>query len=173
MWAALCVLWATSSHALTVRAGCSRRAALAGAGLSSFAKPAFAASLLAEKKVYTAADASYAFGDIVAARSALDRIDGLVRSGDFASVSKVLSGPPISAFKQDALVLVQAPVLDPEDKKQIGTVKRFGLGADVVIMLGGLSDAVESEDSASALSFGKKAKASLDEVIAIGKSNGL
>jgi|TARA_B100000524_G_scaffold187050_1_gene96848 hypothetical protein len=34
-------------------------------------------------------------------------------------------------------VLVNSPVLRKEDKLAIGTIKRYGVGADVLIMVGG------------------------------------
>ena len=40
-------------------------------------------------------------------------------------------------------------------------------------MLGGLADAVESSDVSGAKSYVSKAKASLDEILVIGKSIGL
>ena len=50
---------------------------------------------------------------------------------------------------------------------------QFGLAADVIIMLGGLTEAVESLDVPKAKSLSKKAKASLDDVIAVCKGAGL
>lgn len=64
-------------------------------------------------------------------------------------------------------------VLAPEDIKAIGTEKRFGVGADALIMIGGLSEATEKSDRVGALDYAEKAKASIDEIIAIGKGAGL
>lgn len=50
---------------------------------------------------------------------------------------------------------------------------KFGLAADVIIMLEGLTEAVESLDVPKAKSLSKKAKASLDDVIAVCKGAGL
>jgi len=121
----------------------------------------------------TAADAAYAYADIVAARRGLDTLDTLVRASSYQDAVVILGKPPFSSFRENSLTLVQSPVLGPEDKKAIGTEKRFGLGADVIIMLGGLTDAVTSSDASGARSFIQKAKASLDEIIVICKSNGL
>jgi hypothetical protein len=111
--------------------------------------------------------------DIVACRSGLGQIENLVRSGEFSSAASLLGQPPFSSFKQNALVLVNSKVLTPEDIKAIGTEKRFGVGADALIMIGGLSEATERSDRNSALDYAEKAKASIDEIIAIGRGAGL
>ena len=54
-----------------------------------------------------------------------------------------------------------------------GTIKRYGIGADVLIMLGGLSEAVTGADELKAKSFTEKSKNALDEVIAVCKDGGL
>ena len=56
----------------------------------------------------------------------------------------------------------------------IGTIRRYGVGADVIIMFGGLKAELEEEE----INYGTVSKSlkrtidSLDEVIAICKSNG-
>eukprot|EP00967_Tisochrysis_lutea_P130899 scaffold227000_cov26-Tisochrysis_lutea.AAC.1 len=111
--------------------------------------------------------------DIVACRSGVSQIEQLIRSGDFGSAASLLGKPPFSSFKQNALVLVNSKLLTPEDIKAIGTEKRFGVGADVLLMLGGLADATERSDKSGALDYATKAKSSLDEIIAIGRGAGL
>jgi hypothetical protein len=64
---------------------------------------------------------------------------------------------------------VQAPVLTAEDKKAIGTIRRYG----VIIMTGGLSEALDNGDVRQAKSFLAKAKGSLDEVIGVARGGGL
>ena len=91
----------------------------------------------------------------------------------YTQATTLLKQPPFSSFKQSALVLVNSKVLSMEDIKAIGTEKRFGVGADVIIMLGGLADATERSDRGAGLDYASKAAASLDEIIAIGRSNGL
>ena len=64
-----------------------------------------------------------------------------------------------------------------EDKKEIGTIRRYGIGADVMIMYGGLTaeidEANEEPDPAVAKKFLTRAIESLDEVISICQNNGL
>lgn len=124
-------------------------------------------------KKYSAADVSYAYADVVAARQGMGTIDSLLRASDVASVAPLLGRPPFSSFKANAQALTRGPTLGPDEKKQIGNEKRFGLAADVLIMLGGLQDAVDSGDAAKAKGFAAKAAAALDEVIAVCKAGGL
>ena len=124
-------------------------------------------------KNLTPADGKQAAVQILAARRALDSADKLVSAGDFAALQSLLSAAPVSAFEDNALVLVQSKALGLDDVKQIGTIKRYGVGADVIIMLGGLEKAVDDKNAANAKSFLDKAKASLDEIVTICKANKL
>ncbi|KAL1520201.1 hypothetical protein AB1Y20_023671 [Prymnesium parvum] len=119
----------------------------------------------------TAEDGKKAAAELLAARQKLESLDTLVQTSDFASLLEALMSPPLSTFERSALTLVQSRVLDPEDVKAIGTIKRFGVGADVIIMLNGLQDAAKSADRVGARSFLGKAKASLDEIIVICQGN--
>ena len=67
----------------------------------------------------------------------------------------------------------RAQVLSAEDKKAIGTIRRYGVAADVIIMVGGLAEALRDEDARGAKSFLAKAKGSLDEVIGVCRGGGL
>jgi len=112
-----------------------------------------------KKSSYTAAEAAFAYAgvlvgtwtdtsqdgtlftrcapsraDIVACRSGVGTIEQLVRNGEFASAAGLLGRPPFSSFKHNALVLVNSKALAPDDIKAIGTEKRFGISADVIIM---------------------------------------
>ena len=127
----------------------------------------------ASRATYSKAEGSKAFAQIVACRAGVATVDKLLRGGDFSGATTLLAQPPFSSFKQSALVLVNSKVLSMEDIKAIGTEKRFGVGADVIIMLGGLADATERSDRGAGLDYASKAAASLDEIIAIGRSNGL
>lgn len=154
-----------------------------------------------DKKTYSDAEVAYAFADLIAARRGLDTIDRLLSGSDLPSVTPLLAKPPFSSAKANLLTLVQGPGLGPAEKKQarpdllgayshnpwhaqvrrvfesrilqIGTEKRYGLGADVIIMLGGLQEAVDSVDIPKAKSFSSKAKNALDEIIAVCKEGGL
>ena len=84
-----------------------------------------------------------------------------------------LQAPPLVAFEENATIIVQAPVLTVEDKKAIGTIRRYGVAADVIIMVGGLGEALDNGDVRQAKSFLAKAKGSLDEVIGVARGGGL
>lgn len=122
---------------------------------------------------YSAADVKYAFADLIAARQELNTITRFVVASDFGSVAPLLGKPPFSSVERNLLALVQGPGLTPDAKKQIGTIKRYGVGADVLIMLGGLSEAITGADVPKSKSFVEKSKDALDEVIAIGNEGGL
>ena len=96
--------------------------------------PAHAAS-----RKYSAADASKAFAELKAARAALDAVDKPLAGGDLEKAAAALQAPPLVAFEDNATIIVQAPVLTAEDKKAIGTIRRYAVAADVIIMTGGLS----------------------------------
>ena len=132
-----------------------------------------AAGTPAFNKNLTPADGKQAAMQILAARQALDSADELVSAGDFVALRSLLSAAPVSAFEDNALVLVQSKALGLDDIKQIGTIKRYGAGADVIIMLGGLEKAVGDKNAANTKSFLDKAKASLDEIVTICKANKL
>jgi len=112
------------------------------------------------KPVADAAAGKAAYAQLVAARRALD---------DFSTDNLA----PYEGLEQALLVLVNSPVLRKEDKLAIGTIKRYGVGADVLIMVGGLTAAAQTKDANGVRDYTKKAAAALDEVILIGKANKL
>ena len=134
---------------------------------------AVAPALAAAPKKYSAADASKAFAELKAARMALDAVDKPLAGGDLEKAAAALQAPPLLAFEDNATIIVQAPVLTAEDKKAIGTIRRYGVAADVIIMTGGLSEALDNGDVRQAKSFLAKAKGSLDEVIGVARGGGL
>lgn len=103
------------------------------------------------------------------ARAALDDVRGAITAKRFDEALALIQSPPIAGFETDCTMLIQSSVLDTEDKKAIGTIRRYGLGADVLIMLGGLANAASEEDGSMALSFTTKAAAALDEILVITK----
>ena len=135
-------------------------------------KPGAAGSASFNKNL-TPADGKNAAVQILAARTKLDAADKLVSAGDWKALKSLMDSAPVSSFEENALVLVQSKALGLDDVKQIGTIKRYGVGADVIIMLGGLEKAVGDKNAANAKSFLDKAKASLDEIVTICKSNKL
>lgn len=82
----------------------------------------------------------------------------------------------ISSFESYALSILASKMLSDEDKKEIGTIRRYGIGADVMIMYGGLMAEIDEmndePDPAVASKFLGRTLDSLNEVIQICKNNG-
>lgn len=80
----------------------------------------------------------------------------------------------INNFESNALALLESKQLDAESKKEIGTIRRYGVGADVMIMYGGLTGELDNEEPnyGEVQKYMKRTLDSLDEVIAICRSNG-
>jgi hypothetical protein len=93
---------------------------------------------------------------------------------DFEGMSSYLNEKAVNmnAFEANASALLESKRLDAESKKEIGTIRRYGVGADVIIMYGGLKAAVEEEDSGETQKYLKRTLDSLNEVILICRSNG-
>ena len=82
----------------------------------------------------------------------------------------------INQYEANAQVLLSSKRLDVESKKAIGTIRRYGVGADVMIMYGGLRSELDDTEAANFNEVQKylvKALDSLEEVIVICRSNGL
>jgi hypothetical protein len=93
---------------------------------------------------------------------------------DFEGMDSYLKEKAVNmnAFEANASALLESKRLDVESKKEIGTIRRYGVGADVIIMYGGLKAAVEQEDSGETQKYLKRTLDSLSEVILICRSNG-
>ena len=52
-------------------------------------------------------------------------------------MGKLFGGAEFADFEQIATVLVRSEALSQEDKVALGTIKRYGIVADAIIMLGG------------------------------------
>ena len=129
-----------------------------------------------EKPAAKKADANAgraAFGEIVAARKALSPLSALLVKGDYAAAKAAVAVAPLSTLEDNLLTLVQSPILGPDEKKAIGTIKRYGTGADVLIMFGGLSAAIKDSDGGGVKNYLSKVADSLDEVLLVCKSGGL
>ena len=81
----------------------------------------------------------------------------------------------INNYDANANALLTSKRLDAESKQAIGTIRRYGVGADVIIMYGGLkselADDVENFNSSEISKYYIKTLDSLEEVIAIVRSN--
>jgi len=81
----------------------------------------------------------------------------------------------INSYDANASSLLKSKRLDAESKKEIGTIRRFGVGADVIIMYGALkselSEDNERPNGAEIEKYYIRALDSLEEVIMIVRSN--
>jgi hypothetical protein len=68
----------------------------------------------------------------------LKQMDSLVEKKDFQAIGDLLSTPAFQKFESAATVLVRSEALSADDKVALGTIKRYGVVADYIIMSGGL-----------------------------------
>ena len=98
---------------------------------------------------------------------------------DFEGMREYLQDPErqINQYESNAQILLTSKRLDVESKKAIGTIRRYGVGADVLIMYGGLRAEIDNPDSSPNMNEVQKYLVrtldSLEEVIVICRSNGL
>lgn len=78
----------------------------------------------------------------------------------------------INNFEANAQALLTSNRLDNESKKAIGTIRTYGVGADVLIMYGGLRAAIDDNDSTGVPKYLTRTLDSLQEVIVICRNNG-
>merc|ERR1712194_165414 len=104
-------------------------------------------------------------------RSTLDETRKLIGENDFKGAqAKVKS---LASLEDNLLLLVNSPCIGLDGKKTIGTIKRYGVGADALIMMGALDTSLGASSKADASDYARKASEALDEVIVVGKSSGL
>ena len=100
-----------------------------------------------------------------------------VSKSDFTGLEMFLSSSSMTSFENNILSLLASSALDAESKKEIGTIRRYGVGADAMIMYGGLLSALEGDmgevDSKEVKKYLERTVQSLDEILAICNSNGL
>jgi hypothetical protein len=119
-----------------------------------------------------------AFEGLIKAREELQNAQNKYLSKrDYNGLRKYLEGAEnINNFERNALAILTSKKLDDEDKKAIGTIRRYGSGADVIIMYGGLiaeiDEGNEEPDAATVQKYMTRTMDSLDEVIAICKNSG-
>lgn len=126
-----------------------------------------------------------AFSNIIKAKDEMLVAQGIlskaIKSDDIDKVDQLkvyLESEAINMnnFEGNALALLQSKVLSEDTRKEIGTIRRYGVGADVQIMYGGLIselDASEYPDMKEAEKYLKRTIDSLSEVIVLCESDGL
>ncbi|GAB5037648.1 Hypothetical protein NocV09_09400100 [Nannochloropsis oceanica] len=174
----------------------SRRAALSGkvtAAAASFFLLSNPTPALAGVKPSTAEESIKAAREIKAGLKSLAEMQVAASKADWETVKTLLSRPEFKNFDSTATTLVRSDLLTAEDKTSLGTIRRFGLTADYIIMIGGLEtelrvggvlpplkDAIEdledeegngkSVNRGEAVKFVKLARGSLQEIDRISSS---
>ena len=120
-----------------------------------------------------------AFASLVKARKELQTVgETYLPKRDWEGLRTYLEQDAVNlnAYEANAGALLESKRLDAESKKDIGTIRRYGVGADVIIMYGGLKNEVgeenENPNGSEIAKYLRRTADSLDEVIAICRSNG-
>ena len=120
-----------------------------------------------------------AFASLVKARKELQAVgETYLPKRDWEGLRTYLEQDAVNlnAYEANAGALLESKRLDAESKKDIGTIRRYGVGADVIIMYGGLKNEVgeenENPNGSEIAKYLRRTADSLDEVIAICRSNG-
>jgi hypothetical protein len=74
----------------------------------------------------------------------INSVESLADNKDADTIVKVLSDPSFQKFDQYCLTLTRSDAITPEDKVALGTIKRYGVVADAIIMIGGLGAEMEA-----------------------------
>jgi hypothetical protein len=108
---------------------------LLGAIASSFTRPrqvnAIQSSTIEETKL--------AIKQIETCINEVKKMQKLAEAKDYQKVGDILSSSSFQQLDNTFGIIVRSSGLNAEDKKALGTIKRYGLVADALIMLGGLS----------------------------------
>jgi len=128
-------------------------------------------------KVRKKIDPNAAFDSIQKARSELIQAQALLKKGDTGELQDYLSDEAVNMkdFEDNLLSILNSSKISDEAKKDIGTIRRYGVGADVMIMYGGLTSELEASFEPNIEEVTKyltRTLQSLDEVIAICKNEG-
>lgn len=95
-------------------------------------------------KTSTLAETKAAILQVKACIEGLNEMEQAANKGDYPLVAKILSSSPYETFEKAATVIVRSDKLTAEDKVTLGTIKRYGVVADAIIMLGGLAGELKS-----------------------------
>ncbi|GMI06430.1 hypothetical protein TrVE_jg8389 [Triparma verrucosa] len=87
--------------------------------------------------------------------------------------SYLSSSDSLNTLSSTFTSLVQSRQLTPEDTQAIGTIRTYGVAADVQIMYGGLMSALEGGDGKEIQKYWKRTEDSLKETVVILESSNL
>lgn len=106
--------------------------------LSPWAVPAAARAASGAVPKSSVEEARAAAQSIVAMKNKVAEMEVLAEKGEWESVGSLIEDKIFSDFDKTASVLVRSDKITAEDKTALGTIKRYGLVADAIIMIGGL-----------------------------------
>ena len=132
---------------------------------------------IAHARTVTNIKPEQAFANIVSARNELVKAaQTYLPKGDYVGLRDYLDSDAryLADYESNASALLSSNRLDSESKKAIGTIRTYGVGADVIIMLGGLQAALQDDppSASDAQKYLVRTLDSLTEVIAICRNNG-
>jgi hypothetical protein len=88
-----------------------------------------------------------AWNKLVDAQESLVDVKTYVEAKDWAGLLELLGQDEFANMEENLLKLINGPVLNTDDKKTIGTRKRYGIAADVIYGIGGVKGAIENIDN--------------------------
>ena len=68
----------------------------------------------------------------------ITNMEAALLKSDYDEIGRILSGSEYQDFEKASTILVRSDLLTSDEKVSLGTIKRYGLVADAMIMLGGL-----------------------------------
>jgi len=134
---------AASESALRRRVtGFGAAAVLAAATAAVTARPALAVSGSVQKASLEETQA--AARQLLSMAKDVEQMEKLGAKGDWEGVATILSSKAFVEFDATANVLVRSDSVSAEDKVALGTIKRYGVVADAIIMMGGLGSVLRA-----------------------------
>ena len=132
----------------------------------------------ASAKRSSSIDPKEAFASLLDAQIELRKVVDLAKRGEVEDVRKFFDDPTtkMANFEENAIAIVSSKYLGDEEKKEIGTIRRYGPGADVLIMFGGAGAELRDNDEPDVKQVEKYLSRALDalgEVILIVKGTKL
>ena len=89
-------------------------------------------------KASTLAETKLAVEQVKTCLDGLRSMEEAASKQEWQVIGDLLSTKPYMKFEEAATILVRSDNVSAEDKQSLGTIKRYGLVADAIIMLGGL-----------------------------------
>ena len=78
-------------------------------------------------------------------KDAIAKVGEIEAAGtDYEKMGKILGEKCFTEFSDNAYILTKSSALTPDDRVALGTIKRYGVVADAIIMMGGLAEALRA-----------------------------